>query len=209
MRILLIEDDRTLSDAIAKALRGEGFGVETAYDGENFDAVVLDLGLPKRDGVTVLADWRAEGRAMPVLILTARDAWSDKVKGFRAGADDYLVKPFRVEELILRLRALIRRAAGHAATVLTLGELSFDSQTGQFELSGLPLRLTAFEWRIMSIMMLRPDTVIDRMELTERVYEGDLGSDSNSLDVIVSRLRKKIAPAKIEAVRGHGYLLSA
>jgi DNA-binding response OmpR family regulator len=217
LRILLIEDDTALADGIARALRAEHCAVDIATNGEDgahlgdtgqYDAAVLDLGLPVKPGITVLKEWRAAGRTLPVLILTARDGWSDKVEGFRAGADDYLTKPFRVEELVMRLRALVRRAAGHAATRMTCGPLAYDSQTGQFELDGLPLRLTALEWRVLSALMLRRDVVIDRLELMERVYEGDADPDSNSLEVIVGRLRRKIGRDLIETVRGRGYRLT-
>ena len=218
MRILLVEDDADLGPAIAKALRAEHFAVDIAANGvdaghlgetEAYDAAVLDLGLPHKDGVSVLRDWRAAGRDLPVLILTARDAWSDKVAGFKAGADDYLTKPFRIEELVMRLRALVRRAAGHAATRLECGPIAFETQTGQFELDGLPLKLTAFEWRVLSALILRKDAVIERLDLLERVYEGDADVDSNSLEVIVGRLRKKIGRDRIETVRGRGYRLTA
>lgn len=217
MRVLLVEDDAMLSDAIARALRAENFAVDVADNGEDgghlgatelYDAVVLDLGLPKRSGAEVLRDWRAEGRTMPVLILTARDGWSEKVEGFKAGADDYLTKPFRVEELIMRLRALVRRAAGHAATRIVCGPMTFDAQTGVFELDGLPLKLTAFEWRVLSCLALRAGAVVDRAELLERVYEGDADVDSNSLEVIIGRLRRKIGTTMIETVRGRGYELT-
>ena len=218
MRILLVEDDADLGPAIARALRAEHFAVDLATDGidgahlgetEAFDAAVLDLGLPGKDGITVLAEWRRASRTMPVLILTAREAWSDKVAGFKAGADDYLVKPFRVEELVMRLRALVRRAAGHAAARIACGAIGFDTQTGQFELDGLPLKLTAFEWRVLSALMLRKETVVERLDLLERVYEGDADVDSNSLEVIVGRLRKKVGASSIETVRGRGYRLTA
>jgi len=217
MRILLVEDDPDLGPAIAKALRGENCAVDLAPDGidaehlgdtEAYDAAVLDLGLPGKDGIAVLRGWRAAGRDMPVLILTARDAWSDKVAGFKAGADDFLTKPFRVEELVMRLRALVRRAAGHGATRLDCGPLGFETQTGQFELDGLPLKLTALEWRVLSALMLSKDAVIERLALMERVYEGDADVDSNSLEVIVGRLRKKIGASLIETVRGRGYRLA-
>jgi two-component system OmpR family response regulator len=164
LRILLVEDDATLADGIAHALRAESFAVDVAGNGEDaahlgstelYDAAVLDLGLPKKDGITVLREWRAEGRDLPVLILTARDGWSEKVAGFKAGADDYLTKPFRVEEVIMRLRALVRRAAWHSAAVVVCGRLAFDAQLGTFELDGLPLKLTALEWRVLSALMLR------------------------------------------------------
>ena len=218
MRVLLVEDDAALADGIARALRAEHFAVDVATDGEDgghlgstetYDAIVLDLGLPKRDGLSVLAEWRREGRTTPVLILTARDAWSEKVQGFKAGADDYLTKPFRVEELVMRLRALVRRAAGHAASVITCGALAFDAQTGQFELDGLPLKLTAFEWRVLSALILRREVVVERLDLLERVYEGDADVDSNSLEVIIGRLRRKIGADRIETVRGRGYRLTA
>lgn len=218
MRILLIEDDPDLGPAIAKALRAEqcavdlfGNGIDGGHAGatEAYDVAVLDLGLPAMDGVTVLRDWRAAGRDLPVLILTAREAWSDKVAGFKAGADDYLVKPFRIEELVMRLRALVRRAAGHAATRLDCGPLAFEVQTGQFEFDGLPLRLTALEWRVLSALMLRREAVIERLDLLDKVYEGDADVDSNSLEVIIGRLRKKIGAHLIETVRGRGYRLTA
>jgi len=216
MRVLLVEDDAALADSIARALRAEHFAVDIATNGEDaahfgeteaFDVAVLDLGLPKIDGVTVLTGWRQAWRQLPVLILTARDGWSDKVQGFKAGADDYLVKPFRIEELVMRLRALVRRAAGHAASVIRCGPLSFDAQTGQFELDGLPLRLTAFEWRVLSCLALRKGIVVERLDLLERVYEGDADPDSNSLEVIIGRLRRKIGAERIETVRGLGYRL--
>ncbi|MHA6722395.1 response regulator [Sphingomonas sp. RS2018] len=218
MRILLVEDDPDLGPAIAKALRAEAFAVDLVANGvdaghlgdtELYDAAVLDLGLPGRDGIAILQAWRSGGRDLPVLILTARDGWSDKVAGFKAGADDFLTKPFRIEELTMRLRALVRRAAGHAATRIDCGPLSFESQTGQFELDGLPLKLTAFEWRVLSTLILSKDMLIPRLDLLERVYEGDADVDSNSLEVIVGRLRRKIGADLIETVRGRGYRLAS
>jgi len=217
VRILLVEDDDDLADGIARALRAEHFAVDIATNGEDgahlgdtgtYDAAVLDLGLPVKPGIAVLKEWRDAGRSLTVLILTARDGWSDKVEGFRAGADDYLTKPFRVEELVMRLRALARRAAGHAAARIACGPLVFDAQTGQFELDGLPLRLTALEWRVLSALMLRKGIVIDRLDLMEHAYESDADPDSNSLEVIVGRLRKKIGATMIETVRGRGYRLT-
>ncbi|WP_084583801.1 response regulator [Sphingomonas azotifigens] len=217
MRILLVEDDPDLGPAIARALRAEHCAVDLAANGvdaqhlgdtEAYDVAVLDLGLPGRTGAEILAAWRAGGRTLPVLVLTAREAWADKVAAFKAGADDYLTKPFRVEELMMRLRALVRRAAGHAQTRIACGPLVFESQTGQFELDGLPLKLTAFEWRVLSQLILRREVVIERLELLERVYEGDADVDSNSLEVIIGRLRRKIGAARIETVRGRGYRLT-
>lgn len=206
-----------LAQEIAGALRRENFAVDIAADGEDghhlgdteiYDAAVLDLGLPKMPGVAVLRAWRRSGRQLPVLILTARDGWTDKVDGFKAGADDYLTKPFRVEELIMRLRALARRSAGHAAPEIACGALTFDAPTGVFELNGLPLKLTALEWRVLQSLMMRKEAVYDRLDLMERVYEGDAGTDSNSLEVIVARLRRKIGHSMIETIRGRGYRLT-
>lgn len=216
MRVLLVEDDRALADAVSRHLRAEGFVVDIATNGEDaqhqgatetLDAVVLDLGLPKRDGASVLRAWREAGRSFPVLILTARDNWSDKVAGFKAGADDYLVKPFRVEELVMRLRAMVRRAAGHASPRIVCGPLAFDSQLGTFELDGMPLRLTGLEWRVLACLTLRAGHVVERSELFERVYDGDAEVESNSVEVIVARLRRKIGPDLIGTVRGRGYRL--
>lgn len=218
MKVLLVEDDGPLAETIARALRAENFAVDVAADGLNgqhmgeteaYDVAVLDLGLPKVPGATVLRAWRKAGRQLPVLILTARDGWTEKVDGFKAGADDYLTKPFRVEELIMRLRALVRRSAGHATPRIECGAVSFDAQTGVFELDGLPLKLTALEWRVLECLILRKGVVIERGDLTEKVYQGDVGTDSNSLEVIVARLRRKIGRDAIETVRGRGYRLAA
>jgi DNA-binding response OmpR family regulator len=218
MRVLLVEDDRLLAQEIAQALRHENFAVDIASNGEdgqhlgeteNYDAAILDLGLPKVNGATVLRAWRKNGRHLPVLILTARDGWTDKVDGFKAGADDYLTKPVRVEELVMRLRALVRRAAGHAEPRIVCGTLTFDAQTGVFERDGLPLKLTALEWRVLACLMLRKDIVVERAELNEKVYEGDAEVDSNSLEVIVARLRRKIGHDMIETMRGRGYRITA
>ncbi|MBY5319294.1 MULTISPECIES: response regulator transcription factor [Rhizobium] len=218
MRVLLVEDDEDLSGRIAAVLRSENFVVDIARNGEDalhagltelFDVAILDLGLPKIDGVSVLKGWREGDRNLPVLVLTARDGWPDKVSSFKAGADDFLAKPFKVEELVLRLRALVRRASGHAASRLVCGALVFDAQLGTFELDGLPLKLTALEWRVLSCLMLRKEMIVDRRELTERVYEGDAEVDSNSIEVIIARLRKKLGADRIETVRGRGYMLTA
>ncbi|WFU34410.1 response regulator transcription factor [Bradyrhizobium brasilense] len=218
MKILLVEDDRLLAQEIARALREENFAVDIAANGEDgqhlgetesYDAAVLDLGLPKVPGVKVLRGWRKQGRHLPVLILTARDGWTDKVEGFKAGADDYLTKPFRIEELVMRLRALVRRASGHAAPRISCGPLSFETQTGVFELDGLPLKLTGLEWRVLECLILRKDTVVERGLLSEKVYEGDVGTDSNSIEVIVARLRRKVGKALIETERGRGYKLNS
>lgn len=218
MRILLVEDDAALSAELAQALRTENFVVDIANNGEDgihlgdteiFDVAILDLGLPRVDGVSVLKAWRAAGKTLPVLILTARDTWSEKVAGFKAGADDYLTKPFHMQEVVMRLRALVRRSAGHAAARISCGNLLFDAQVGSFELDGIPLRLTAFEWRVLSMLALRQEVVVERTEILERVYEYDADVDSNSLEVIIGRLRRKIGAHMIETVRGRGYRLTA
>ena len=217
MKILLIEDDAPLAAEIARGLRLENFVVDHAANGEDgqhlgatglYDAAVLDLGLPKVPGIAVLGGWRSAGIKIPVLILTARDAWSDKVEGFKAGADDFLTKPFRVEELVMRLRALIRRAAGYADTKVQCGPLSFNTHIGVFELDGLPLRLTGLEWRVLSCLALRNGIVVERADLMERVYQSDAETDSNSVEVIIARLRRKIGRDLIETVRGRGYRLT-
>src|ERR1700728_2527726 len=171
MKILLVEDDPLLSGEIAAALRRENFAVDTAADGEEghylgdtetYDAAVLDLGVPKVPGAQVLRAWRKNGRQLPVLILTARDGWTEKVDGFKAGADDYLTKPFRIEELVMRLRALVRRSVGYAAPRIVCGRLSLQAQTGVFELNGLPIKLTALEWRVLECLVMRKGTIVDR-----------------------------------------------
>jgi len=218
MKVLLVEDDPSIACQLAEALRAENFVVDVARNGEDgqhlgetgaYDVAVLDLGLPKIDGKSVLRAWRTAGRPLPVLILTARDGWSEKVEGFKAGADDYLTKPFRTEELVMRMRALVRRAAGHAQTKVVCGPLTFDAQIGTFEFDGLPLKLTALEWRVLSSLMLRKEVVVTRLDLLERVYEGDAEVDSNSLEVIIARLRRKIGHDHIETVRGLGYRLTS
>ncbi|MBX9634971.1 MAG: response regulator transcription factor, partial [Magnetospirillum sp.] len=193
------------------------FAVDVAYDGEdgwhlgdteNYDAVVLDLGLPKVDGVTVLQRWREAGRSMPVLILTARARWSEKMAGFNAGADDYVTKPFEMEEVVYRLRALIRRAAGHSQPELTCGQLRLDTHSGRVTVDGMPMQFTAQEFRILSYLMHHPDQIISRSELTEHVYDRHFDSDSNVLDVLIGRIRKKLGGEFIQTVRGQGYRLA-
>ncbi|ATH77652.1 response regulator transcription factor [Halomonas sp. NyZ770] len=216
MRILVVEDETHLAEQMRTALEGSGFVVDVVGDGneavymgnqESYDAAVLDLGLPGRDGLSVLHDWRHHGRTLPVVILTARDGWSEKVQGFRAGADDYVTKPFRMEEIIMRLRALIRRASGHADVVLRCGELEYDSQLGVFSLSGLPLKLTAFETQLLVYLIHHAEKVVSRTELSEHLYSYDSDRDYNSLEVIISRLRRKVGAGRIETLRGQGYRL--
>ena len=216
MKLLLVEDDAALAAEICRMLRAAHCALDHAVNGEDaqhlgetgtYDAVILDLGLPKRDGLSVLQAWRSAGLTLPVLVLTARDGWSDKVAGFKAGADDFLVKPFRAEELVIRLRALVRRVAAHGAARVTCGPLTYEAGLGSFERDGLPLKLTGLEWRVLSCLILRKDAVVPRAQLIERVYDGDADVDSNSVEVIITRLRRKIAPARIEGVRGLGYQL--
>ena len=216
MRILLVEDDPDLSRQLKQALGDAGYAVDHAADGEEahylgdaepYDAIVLDLGLPKMDGVTVLERWRRDAIATPVLILTARGAWSEKVAGFDAGADDYLTKPFHTEELLARLRALLRRSAGHASPNLECGALRLDPRAARASIDGEPLRLTSLEYRLLHYLMMHQGRVISRTELVEHLYDQDFDRDSNTIEVFIGRLRKKIGPDRIETARGLGYRL--
>jgi two-component system OmpR family response regulator len=216
MRILLVEDDPTLRAQLRTGLHEAGYAVDEADNGrdahflgdtESFDAVVLDLGLPVLDGLSVLKRWRSAGRVMPVLILTARDNWSEKVAGIDAGADDYLTKPFHMEELLARLRALIRRAGGLASPLLQCGELALDTRSGRVTMQGQTVALTSHEYKVLEYLMHRPGAVVSRTELTEHIYAQDFERDSNTIEVFVGRLRKKLPPALIETVRGLGYRL--
>lgn len=216
MRVLVVEDDRDLAAQIGAALAAAGYTVELAHDGETGEflgatetlgAAVLDLGLPGLDGIEVLRRWRGAGLGFPVLILTARDAWADKVAGFRAGADDYVLKPFRMDEVVLRLSTLIRRAAGHATAELAAGALVLDTATGLATLDGLPLRLTAFEGKLLRYLMLHKGRVVSRTELSEHMYDRDADRDFRSMEVVIGRLRRKIGEARVETRRGEGYRL--
>lgn len=217
MRVLLVEDEPDIARQLRQALTDAGYAVDHAPDGEEahflgdtepYDAVVLDLGLPKMDGVTVLEKWRKGGMKTPVLILTARGGWSDKVTGFDAGADDYLTKPFHTEELLARIRALVRRAAGHAQPALACGDLRLDPRAARASVNGEPLRLTSLEYRLLHYLMLHQGRVISRTELVEHLYDQDFDRDSNTIEVFVGRLRKKIGADRIETVRGLGYRLN-
>ncbi|MEF7614524.1 response regulator transcription factor [Aquincola sp. MAHUQ-54] len=217
MRVLIVEDDRALATSIADALAEAGMLAEVCADGreaealgwsEDYDAAVLDLGLPGQDGLTVLRRWREQGRHFPVLILTARHRWSDKLAGFEAGADDYLTKPFLQDEVVVRLRALHRRAQGQAGTVLAAGPLAFDTHANRFSLHGGPLALTAQEHRILAYLMRRQGALVSRSEIAEHVYARDLDPDSNTLDVLIGRIRRKLGVALIHTERGLGYRLS-
>lgn len=217
MRILLVEDEPTLSEQIAAALSGAGYVVDASRDGqdawfrgdtENYDAVVLDLGLPLLDGLSVLKRWRGAGRSMPVLILTARDQWHEKVSGIDAGADDYLTKPFHMEELLARLRALIRRASGLASAVLQCGPIALDTRSGRVSHAGLAIDLTNHEFKVLAYLMHRPGQVVTRSELTEHIYAQDHDRDSNTIEVFIGRLRKKLPGLTLETMRGMGYRLN-
>lgn len=218
MRILVVEDDTDLNRQLVTALEEAGYVVDSASDGEEghflgdtepYDAVVLDLGLPKLDGLSVLENWRRDGRSMPVLILTARDRWSDKVAGIDAGADDYVAKPFHMEEVLARVRALVRRAAGHASNELTCGPVRLDLRAGRVTVDGRSIKLTSHEFRLLSYLMHHQGKVISRTELTEHLYDQDFDRDSNTVEVFVGRLRKKIGTDLIETIRGLGYRLGA
>ena len=214
MRILVVEDDKNLNRQICDALTDAGYAVDRAYDGEEghhlgdtepYDAVVLDIGLPQMHGISVVERWRREGRKMPVLMLTARDRWSDKVAGIDAGADDYVAKPFHIEEVLARLRALIRRAAGHASSEWPCGPLRLDTKASKADIDGVPLKLTSHEFRLLAYLMHHMGEVVSRTELVEHLYDQDFDRDSNTIEVFVGRLRKKMGIDMIETVRGMGY----
>jgi two-component system OmpR family response regulator len=217
MRLLVVEDDPDLARQLKAGLQDAGYAVDVAGNGEDghfmgdtepYDGVVLDLGLPKIDGVTVLERWRRDGRNMPVLILTARDRWSEKVAGFDAGADDYLAKPFVMEELLARLRALLRRAAGHASSDLSCGSLAVDTRSARVTVNGTAVKLTSLEYRLLAYLMHHQGRVVSRSELIEHLYDQDFDRDSNTVEVFVGRLRKKLKVDLIQTVRGLGYCLT-
>lgn len=216
MRILVVEDDAALAAQLERALVAAGHAVDRTGDGEEakflgetepFDAVVLDLGLPGRDGLSVLRAWRAEGIAVPVVVLTARDGWAEKVEGIDAGADDYLAKPFRMEELLARLRAVLRRAGGRASDVLRFGDVEIDLRRAQVSRDGVPVPLTAHEYKVLAYLAHRAGEPVSRTELTEHVYAQDFDRDSNTLEVFVGRLRRKLGRDLIVTERGLGYRL--
>ncbi|WP_417547916.1 response regulator [Marinobacter segnicrescens] len=217
MKILLVEDDQALAEGLATSLRDAGLLVEVAADGrtadfqvstERYDAVVLDLGLPDGNGTQWLSGWREQGIDLPVLILTARERWSDKAAGFSAGADDYVTKPFETAEILFRLRALVRRAHGHAHPVIRVGDIALDTHAAQVTRSGMPVALTAQEFRLLSHLIHAAPRVVSRTELSEHVYDGDQEPDSNVIDVQVSRLRRKLGSSTIETIRGQGYRMA-
>lgn len=218
MRILVVEDDEALNRQIVTALTEAGYVVDSATDGEEghflgdtepYDAVVLDIGLPQMDGISVLEAWRRDGRMTPVLLLTARDRWSDKVQGIDAGADDYVAKPFHMEEVLARIRALVRRAAGHASNEITAGPVRLDVKAGRVTVDGQAVKLTSHEFRLLAYLMMHKGKVISRTELTEHLYDQDFDRDSNTIEVFVGRLRKKLPDELIQTIRGLGYQITA
>ncbi|MBP2295452.1 response regulator [Azospirillum rugosum] len=214
MRLLVVEDDPALSRQLAGRLESAGYAVDVADNGEDgqflgetepYDAIVLDLGLPRVDGLSVLRNWRARGIAAPVIILTARGAWTEKVQGIDAGADDYLAKPFSMEELLARIRALIRRSKGHASAEIACGGVVLDTRSGRVTVDGQPVDLTAHEYRVLAYLMHRMGQVVSRAELTEHIYAQDFDRDSNTIEVFIGRLRRKLGVDVIKTVRGLGY----
>jgi two-component system OmpR family response regulator len=218
VRVLVVEDAINLSEQLARACNDAGYVVDRADDGERadflaqteqYDAIVLDLGLPKVDGLTLLRRWREANVATPVLVLTARGSWHEKVQGIDGGADDYMAKPFRMEEVLARLRALIRRAAGQVSTVLSVGAVALDTRLARVTLDGAPVKLTSHEFRVLSYLMHHRDRVVSQAELTEHIYAQAFDRDSNTVEVFIARLRRKLGPAFIETVRGLGYRVQA
>ncbi len=216
MRILIVEDEAVLCDQIRQVLQSEGRVVDVAHDGEEggflgetepYDAIILDIGLPKRDGVSVLKAWRAQNITTPVLILTARGSWSERVDGLDAGADDYMVKPFHMAELSARLRALIRRQSGRATSVFERGSFVFDLRTNQGKINGFPVVLTAQEVLVLAYLIHNVGRLVSRTELTEHVYAYDGDRDSNTIAVFIARLRKKLGADLIQTERGRGYMV--
>lgn len=214
MRVLVVEDEAALQEQLAKALAEAGYVVDRAADGERgeflgqteqYDAVILDLGLPRVDGLTVLRRWREAGIAVPVLVLTARDSWHEKVQGIDGGADDYVGKPFQMEEVLARLRALIRRASGQLTPALRCGPVSLDPRLARVTLDGSPVKLTSHEFRVLSYLMHHSDRIVSQGELTEHIYAQDFDRESNTVEVFVARLRRKLGASFIETVRGLGY----
>lgn len=218
MRLLIVEDEPVIASHLAESARQAGYAVDSAHDGEqadflvhteSYDAIVLDLGLPKTDGLTLLRRWREAAIATPVLVLTARGSWHEKVRGIDSGADDYLGKPFRIEEVLARIRALIRRASGNLHSELRSGNLVLDTRAARVTASGLPVKLTSHEFRLLAYLMHHRTRVVSRTELTEHIYAQDLDRDSNTVEVFIARLRRKLGADSIETVRGLGYRIGA
>jgi two-component system OmpR family response regulator len=216
MRILLAEDEPVLSDQIKKVLTAEGRIVDVVHDGqeacflgatEPYDMIILDIGLPIRDGISILKEWRSKGVATPVLILTARDGWSDRVDGLDAGADDYLTKPFHLPELAARVRATMRRSSGRTSPLFERGGVVFDTRHGRATVDGVPVDLTSQEVAVLSYLIHNAGRLISRTELSEHIYEYDGDRDSNTIAVFINRLRKKLGPELIQTMRGRGYMI--
>ena len=214
MRILIVEDQERLAAQLAASLQDAGYAVDAAADGERadflvqterYDAIVLDLGLPKIDGLTLLRRWREAGTTVPVVVLTARGSWHEKVQGIDSGADDYVAKPFRMEELLARLRGLIRRASGQVTPQIRCGGVTLDPRLSKVTLEGTPVRLTGHEFRVLSYLMHHRERVVSQAELTEHIYAQDFDRDSNTVEVFIARLRRKLGAGFIETVRGLGY----
>ena len=214
MRVLIVEDEARLAKQLTAAIAGAGYAVDAAADGERadflahteeYDAVILDLGLPRVDGLTLLRRWRDAGLNVPVLVLTARGSWHEKVQGIDGGADDYVAKPFRMEEVLARLRALIRRASGRATSELRSGSVVLDPRSARVTAAGVPVKLTNHEFRVLSYLMHHRGRVVSQAELTEHIYAQSLDRDSNTVEVFIARLRRKLGPSIIETVRGFGY----
>jgi two-component system, OmpR family, response regulator len=215
MRVLLVEDDRRIATDVARTLEAAGYLIETVRDGEeawfrgdteDYGAIILDLGLPGMDGLAVLKRWRANGRQTPVLILTARGSWAERVDGIDAGADDYLPKPFHMEELLARLRAIVRRSEGRASSVFEAGDISLDERQMKVSVSGVPVSLSPLEYRLVAYLLHHRGRVVSQHELDENVYGHDEDHDSNALEVLIGRVRKKLG-AELETRRGFGYLI--
>ena len=217
MRALVVEDNVQAAEQISRSLSSHGFAVDVTHDGndawfqgdtEDYDIAILDLGLPGKDGLSVLTEWRRAGNKMPVIILTARDTWREKVTGLRTGADDYLVKPFEMEELLARVEALVRRSNGHASSVIKCGALELDSTAQRVALSGVHLDLTSLEYRLISYLMNHQGEVVSKATLTEHLYQMDFEHNSNVIEVLVNRVRKKMDTQHIQTRRGQGYQLN-
>lgn len=216
MRILIVEDESTLREQLNQALSSQGYSVDVCDNGidalhlgeqESYDLIILDLGLPQLDGLSVLQRWRSAKVSVPVLVLTARDSWHDKVAGIDAGADDYVSKPFHMQELLARVRGLIRRSSGQLSSVLQCGDLTLDTKTGVVAQAGVVVSLTSHEYKVLTFLMHHPNEIVSRQVLTEHIYAQDFDRDSNTIDVFIARLRKKLSHDYIETVRGLGYRL--